>query len=937
VPTEAGEPARGAGVDRQRATHRASDGWSVVPLADAVRSGRHAVAVTTHPCPQALDCDGSRSRGHQARKQRAVVDDGDPARDLVEQPLRGVAAMVAEGAVVVAEETGMRGHRHQGRRTGRGEWSQLALDEPGRLGDVFEDVEQQHQIESWAGRIGGAHQPWILGGELERVVIDVPAHHLLGVGQIGEQRLAEPAVTGADVEHPTGTERAVVGEDPAVGAEALDLPRMAVRRRPAFGEIHAGGGYSLARRRSRDAVPAPPATMTQTPLVAEPRTGHGDVAGGRAERSDEPPSGWRWAARAAVLLPIAVAVVRALAHGWFPIGDAALLAIRGYDVATADHPLLGSWTSASFALGIDVNNPGPLYPDLLAPFMWTFGRAFGIGVATAIGVGTINAAAAIGTALVGARIGGWRVERWMLLLVAALTWSMGSELLIDIWQPHALLLPFCALVALTIAVACGDTIMLPVWVGVASLIVQTHVAYVYAVGVLVLVVVIALVLRLRAARGDDPWDAIASRLLRGKPFIWTVVVLALAWIQPVWEQLFGAGEGNLQRLATHAGEGDLTVGGGTAAKIVSAVVALPPWWTRDGFRDTIRNTPLTDTADGPRLFVAGLPSPATAVLALLVVFVLLGLLIAGLRRPSQRPACMACVVSAAMLAMGVLGLTVQAVTRTGLGSHQVRWLFALSVIVHVSILWGAVEWAAHRWPGGRWYARWLDLGVGVVLAALTIANIPFYAHDLGPTADRAAQATLERTFDDIDRFDPGGPVVYDIDNLTPFEPYSTAVMMRLREHGIEFRFSDEPMLRQMGEQRRVDGSEVAHVRQFQRAEALLFDGDACIVSMRSGLSATDEEAADALIAAAADDLSSGAVAVDVRGLPDDVAAFVQSATGGNHGDAFRIVVSSLLLDLVSEGRLKPTKAIQAAVDEHARIQERVNSTLLLTATPATVC
>ena len=40
------------------------------------------------------------------------------------------------------------------------------------------------------------------------------------------------------------------------------------------------------------------------------------------------------------------------------------------------------------------------------------------------------------------------------------------------------------------------------------------------------------------------------------------MVVVLAWIQPLWEQLFGEGEGNLQRLATHAGEGDLTVGGG---------------------------------------------------------------------------------------------------------------------------------------------------------------------------------------------------------------------------------------------------------------------------------------------------------------------------------------------------------------------------------------
>jgi heme/copper-type cytochrome/quinol oxidase subunit 2 len=131
------------------------------------------------------------------------------------------------------------------------------------------------------------------------------------------------------------------------------------------------------------------------------------------------------------------------------------------------------------------------------------------------------------------------------------------------------------LVALTIAVACGDVIMLPVWVGVASLIVQTHVAYVYAVAVLVVVVAVALVLQLRRARGDARWSSMAHRVVHARCFLWTLVVLVLAWIQPIWEQLFGKGEGNLERLATHAGEGDLTVGTETAVKIVSAVVALP--------------------------------------------------------------------------------------------------------------------------------------------------------------------------------------------------------------------------------------------------------------------------------------------------------------------------------------------------------------------------
>ena len=173
----------------------------------------------------------------------------------------------------------------------------------------------------------------------------------------------------------------------------------------------------------------------------------------------------------------------------------------------------------------------------------------------------------------------------MLLLVAALMWSMGSELLIDIWQPHALLLPFCALVALTIAVACGDVMMLPVWVGVASLIVQTHVAYVYAVGALVVVVAVALALQLRARRGDEPWGSRRSPASCARtPSCGRSPCSSLAWIQPLWEQLFGTGEGNLQRLATHAGEGDLTVGGGTAVKIVvgggGAAAVVDPRWVR---------------------------------------------------------------------------------------------------------------------------------------------------------------------------------------------------------------------------------------------------------------------------------------------------------------------------------------------------------------------
>jgi hypothetical protein len=108
---------------------------------------------------------------------------------------------------------------------------------------------------------------------------------------------------------------------------------------------------------------------------------------------------------AAAILPIVVAIVRALAHHWFPIGDNALLYIRVVDVGTEHHPWLGSWTSASLSVGENMNNPGPLYQDLAAPFA----KLFGPGPGAAIGVGTLNILTVIGISAAARRIGGWLV------------------------------------------------------------------------------------------------------------------------------------------------------------------------------------------------------------------------------------------------------------------------------------------------------------------------------------------------------------------------------------------------------------------------------------------------------------------------------------------------------------------------------------------------
>jgi len=643
--------------------------------------------------------------------------------------------------------------------------------------------------------------------------------------------------------------------------------------------------------------------------------------------SNEPARWVRWAVRAVVILPIAVASARAVATGWFPVGDSALLAIRAYDVGTPHHPLLGSWTSASLTLGIDVNNPGPLYPDLLAPFMWTFGRWFGIGTGVAIGVGAVNAGFAAGTAWVGSRLGGWRVERWSLVMVAGLTWSMGSGLLIDIWQPHALLVPFTCLLMLTVGLLAGRWRMLPGWLAVASLIVQTHIGYVYVLVVLGMLVLGSGGAALRSTRPS------ARHMLADHTTWWSAAVVVLAWLQPVIEQLFGEGRGNLARLATNVGGGDVTIGAATSVKLVAAVVALPPWWTRPGFEDSVTSTPLTPDPGGPQLLVPGLPGGPIALLAVTAVVGGLAWLLVALRRRGARVVTSATSVALVGVVTAVVTLTIQTVSVVGLGSHHVRWLWALSVFVWTTIAWSLVElWA------GRLGDRHVNLALVAVATLFSVGNLGSTAHDLGPTADRAAADTLERTFDDLAPFEPGGAVQYDVSELRPFEAWSSAVQMRLRELGIEFRVDDEGVVRQLGNARRVDGSEVTTIRQVERAAAVRFDGPGCVVSVASPFDPATEAAIDELIDGAADDLAAGRVGLDLGGLPADLVDRFERALDGDGNEAFVLVADGLLPFLAGEGRIVvSTPAVDAAVDAADRIDERVVGTLVLVTDPPVGC
>ncbi|HEU5109699.1 MAG TPA: hypothetical protein VFT95_14250, partial [Micromonosporaceae bacterium] len=331
-------------------------------------------------------------------------------------------------------------------------------------------------------------------------------------------------------------------------------------------------------------------------------------------------------------LPLVVATVRTLSGGWMAIGDNGLILLRSEDVGTAHHPLLGTWTSASQAAGRTISNPGPLWFDALAPFVKVAGPSVGLAVAVMVA----NLAAIVGAAWAAQRVGGQRAMVLTTALSAGLAWTMGSELLFDPWQPHAMLLPFWCLLVMCWALAAGDLLMAPFVVAIASLLVQTHLSFVYVVAIIgAATVVMTTVGLVRVARvGGATWDAERSWLRRIG--LWTAGVAVVAWGQPVWDQFFG--EGNLGHLLSSGSGGDNErVGLSLGARFVASVVALPPWWTRPGFSSIIRATGVVDDPKGRTLAEGNVAGRSAALAGLVVFAVALAVVVLVGRRWRSRP------------------------------------------------------------------------------------------------------------------------------------------------------------------------------------------------------------------------------------------------------------------------------------------------------------
>ena len=187
--------------------------------------------------------------------------------------------------------------------------------------------------------------------------------------------------------------------------------------------------------------------------------------------------------------------------------------------------------------------------DLLALPVRLFGGPAGV----AIGIGLINTAAIVGCAIVGYRLLGRTGSLAATATAGVLAWTLGSVLLTDPWNPHVLVLPCLVMLLLAAGVAAGRLGMLPWLVAVASLCLQVHLGYAYLVPALSLSALAGAAIvyrrRWRLDRACRPGDV---RLI-GRCAAGSVVVFVVLWAQPLIEQLFGTGEGNLSRILSSTG------------------------------------------------------------------------------------------------------------------------------------------------------------------------------------------------------------------------------------------------------------------------------------------------------------------------------------------------------------------------------------------------
>jgi len=281
-------------------------------------------------------------------------------------------------------------------------------------------------------------------------------------------------------------------------------------------------------------------------------------------------------------------------------------------------------------------------------------------------------------------------------------------------------------------------------------------------------------------------------------------VLAACWAQPLVEQFTSNGPGNLTRLAHIGDSASGTIGYGHGARILAAVVSIPPWWLRPSFSNATKGWEV--------------PSPALAAASLSVLAVVLAGCAWDARRRGDREALHAVATAAVVLVGGLATAGRVPFGNFGVPAGQYRWLWPLAAFVSFAVVATLVRRLA-RGP-----VRSTVLVGAFAVATVLIAGLNLPTSDQGTAARAESFPVVRELGRQMTRLDDKGTLLVRVS--ASFEsPYGPAVMAELQRRGVPFVVDDAALVRQLGPDRRFTGS---------NARALLFvvAGDATGVAPR---------------------------------------------------------------------------------------------------------
>lgn len=490
-----------------------------------------------------------------------------------------------------------------------------------------------------------------------------------------------------------------------------------------------------------------------------------------------------WAAAALLAAVIVFHGVRSYAAHWIPTGDDAFLTVRSRAVFSRHPPLFSSASSAGAGAKVTYNHPGPAVLYLTAPAVKLLGSA-GMALAMAL----LNAAAVLVVALIAKLAARPALAAGLLAATAGLVWAMGSQVLIDPWNPHAATLCFLVLLVGTWATWCGVRTAAPLGVAGGAIAAQTHLSFVTPSAVLAAGLFLGVGLLAWKATGDERRRWLTTAIL-------AFVVGVVALLPPLIDEVLHGSDGNLSRILQGSDVAGVTVTPGEAVAVVGTVLARPPFFLRDSW--ALSN--LAEDLLSPQL--------AAAALVLLLAAGVAAAMLA--RRRGDRSI-------APLFAVGAVTMVVGTVTslsfplRIAIPIAYFRWAWPAALVMSVALVVPVLEAAARR-LGRRGSRAGASFALGVGLVGATV----FSVLTIPPADDRIAgsqewgQAMARSIFGQSEPKLSGLGQVEVIATIQegPLMAFTGSLVDRLDAHGVDVRSTDLVILQQIGEQHRATGRE----------------------------------------------------------------------------------------------------------------------------------